>query len=100
MIDRQHNQTHRSPAVRLFLGGYSSYICGERFDLAGDLEFSAAHHPRTVLRLADTNAFLDSGAFTDPPHKRLFPEDALDRQLRWEKRTAELSGLDERWMVS
>jgi hypothetical protein len=83
--------------VRLFVGGYSSYIQGERFDLGGDLEFSAAHCARSPVQCAAVTAFLDSGAFTDAGTKtrlpvRLAPEEALRRQLDWERRTADLSG--------
>lgn len=85
--------------MRLFVGGYSSYIQGERFDLGGDLEFSAAHNARSpLLQCADTRALLDSGAFTDAPEARLSPEGALTRQLAWERRTAAKSGLED-WRV-
>lgn len=90
-------KTH--PGVRLFVGGYSSMIHGERFDLAGDLEFSAAHHARSHVRCADVTALLDSGAYTDPPEKRLIPDEALARQLRWENRTAGRSGCPD-WQVA
>jgi hypothetical protein len=74
------------PAVRLFVGGHAGTVQGEREDLAGDRCFTAAHPPQAArFRDADEiDALLDSGAFTDPPHKRLTHEGALERQFRWE----------------
>jgi hypothetical protein len=74
------------PAVRLFVGGHAGTVQGEREDLAGDRMFTAAHPPQAArFRAAsEIDGVLDSGAFTDPPHKRLTPEQALDRQLAWE----------------
>jgi hypothetical protein len=74
------------PAVRLFVGGHAGTVQGEREDLAGDRCFTAAHPPQAArFRAAsEINGLLDSGAFTDPPHKRLTPEGALNRQIAWE----------------
>src|SRR5262249_1130303 len=70
----------------LFVGGHAGTVQGEREDLAGDRCFTAAHPPQAArFRAAsDLCGLLDSGAFTDPPHKRLTFEAALDRQLAWE----------------
>lgn len=72
------------PAVRLFVGGHCAKVQGEYQDLAGDRMFTAAHRPERVRHAGALAGLLDSGAFTDPPHRRLTPEQALDRQLRWE----------------
>jgi hypothetical protein len=85
--------------VRLFVGGASNTIRArdgsrEYQILAGDREFTAAHCPRKSLPRhtppEHLTALLDSGAFTDPPHKRLDPEHALERQLAWERRAADI----------
>lgn len=80
------------PAVRLFVGGHAGTVQGEREDLAGDRCFTAAHPPQAARNRAASEicGLLDSGAFTDPPHKRLTPEAALDRQLAWERWAARI----------
>jgi hypothetical protein len=70
--------------VRLFVGGHCAKVQGEHQDLAGDRMFTAAHRPERVQHAGPLYGLVDSGAFTDPPHKRLTPEAALDRQLAWE----------------
>jgi hypothetical protein len=72
--------------VRLFVGGHAGTVQGEREDLAGDRCFTAAHPPQAARNRAASEicGLLDSGTFTDPPHKRLTPAGALDRQLAWE----------------
>lgn len=74
------------PAITLYVGGHAGTVQGEREDLAGERCFTAAHAPPAArFRDADEiDALLDSGAFTDPPHKRLTFEAALGRQLAWE----------------
>lgn len=75
--------------VRLFIGGHASRVQGEILDLAGDRMFTAAHPPQVCpLDTTQLIGLLDSGAFTDPPHKRLTPDAALDRQLKWEQRAS------------
>lgn len=78
-------------SIRLFVGGHCSRVQGEPQNLAGDRMFTAAHPPQTVPFAADAQitGLLDSGAFSDPPHKRLTPEQALDRQLVWEQRATD-----------
>jgi hypothetical protein len=70
--------------VQIFVGGHCAKVQGEYQDLAGDRMFTAAHRPERVQHAGPLRGLLDSGAFTDPPHKRLMPEQALDRQLAWE----------------
>jgi hypothetical protein len=83
------------PAVRLLVGGHASRVQGEPQDLAGDRMFTAAHPPQTVPFAVDAriDGTIDSGAFTDPPHKRLTPDQALTRQLDWETRASAKWGL-------
>lgn len=73
------------PAVRLFVGGHCAYVQGEKQDLGGDRMFTAAHRAESLRFSAPITGLLDSGAFTDKPEKRLTPEQALARQLRWEQ---------------
>ncbi|HET8647334.1 MAG TPA: hypothetical protein VFO85_17690 [Vicinamibacteria bacterium] len=82
------------PAVRLFVGGHTARVQGEPQNLGGDRMFTAAHRPNRVAggHTVDVYGLLDSGAFTDPPHKRLTPVAALDRQLTWERRASDLWG--------
>lgn len=80
-------------AVRLFVGGHAATIRGERFDLAGDRMFSAAIRPeRHGFDPAAVRGVLDSGAFSDPPSRRLTPTQALARQLAWERQAGSLWG--------
>lgn len=81
---------------RLFVGGQSHSIRGERENLAGDRCFTAAHAPKSANYAdpARVTALLDSGAFTDPPHRRLAPAQALDRQLKWERKASEKWGAE------
>jgi hypothetical protein len=83
-------------AVRLYVGGHASRIQGEVQDLTGFRCFTAAHRPQVGTtwgpRVADVIGLLDSGAFTDPPERRLTPATALDRQLRWEGLASEKWG--------
>lgn len=71
--------------VRLFVGGHCAKVQGEYQDLGGDRMYTAAHRPERVRHVGPLQGLLDSGAFTDPPHKRLTPEAALKRQLAWEQ---------------
>lgn len=73
--------------IDLYVGGHAGTVQGEREDLVGKRCFTAAHPPQAArFRAAsEIEGLLDSGAFTDPPHKRLTPEGALDRQLAWER---------------
>lgn len=58
--------------------------------MTGDRCFTAAHRPQVVSwsdrERSKVVGLLDSGAFTDPPHRRLSLEGALARQLSWEER--------------
>jgi hypothetical protein len=76
---------HPSPAVRLFIGGDPARIRGESVVLHGDRCFTAAAgRIRQRLDPARLRVLLDSGAFSDAPARRLTPQGALERQLRWE----------------
>src|SRR6185436_14696669 len=70
--------------IDLYVGGHCAKVQGERQDLGGKRMFTAAHRPERVTHAEPVEGALDSGAFTDPPHKRLTPEAALERQLAWE----------------
>jgi len=77
------------PGVRLFVGGYGTYVGGRRFLLNGDREYSAAHRVKCdVTEPWAVQALLDSGAFSDKPERRLTPPEALARQLAWERHAA------------
>jgi hypothetical protein len=67
--------------------GVTLYVGGDpaRWPLEGRRCFTAAHRPRTRLDATRVTALLDSGAFSDPQHRRLHPEAALVRQLAWER---------------
>lgn len=77
--------------IRLFVGGHAHSIQGELVTLRGDRCFTAVHPPPATFNSPEgVIGLLDSGAFSDPPHKRLTPERALDRQLRWEQRASDV----------
>lgn len=79
--------------VRLFVGSNAWRVQGEQATLAGDRCFTAAHPPpRLEWDPAAVTALLDSGAFTDPPAKRLSFEAALDRQRFWERQASDRWG--------
>lgn len=72
--------------IDLYVGGHAGTVQGEREDLAGRRMFTAAHPPQAArFRAArEIEGIIDSGAFTDPPHKRLEFDAALARQVAWE----------------
>jgi hypothetical protein len=75
-------------AVRLYVGADAQNVQRRRFNLTGLRCFSGAYGPMsrfTPGEAARVTGLLDSGAFSDPPGKRLTPEGALERQLRWER---------------
>jgi hypothetical protein len=79
------------PGVKLFVGGHAGKIQGEREDLVGDRMFTAAYRPYpSGFDCSQLNALLDSGAFSDSQEKRLSPEQALERQLTWERKASNL----------
>lgn len=86
--------------IRLFVGGHPGTVQGDRENLTGDRMFTASRPPQLAAFpcLADLNAYLDSGAFSDPPERRLTPEGALDRQLAWEYKASEKWG--SHWQAS
>ena len=71
--------------------GVTLYVGGDPalWPLDGWRCFTAAQRPRTRLAAARVRGLLDSGAFSDPPGRRLDPERALERQLAWERRATE-----------
>src|SRR5262245_31071942 len=74
--------------MRLFVGGQAWSVQGEPDDLGGDRCWTAARRFQFRGDLASVRCLLDSGAFSDPPERRLTPEQALERQLAWEQRAA------------
>jgi hypothetical protein len=81
------------PAVELYVGGHASQVQGEKQNLGGLRCFTAAHPPQSLGPVPNSvRALLDSGAFSDLPHKRLSYEAALERQLKWEHRASKLWG--------
>lgn len=80
-------------AVRLFVGGHAWTVQGEPNTLGGDRCFTAAHAPAPHTDPAGLRYLLDSGAFSDPPARRLTPDAALARQLDWEARAADAWGV-------
>jgi hypothetical protein len=78
--------------VALYVGGDPA-----RWPLEGRRCFTAAQRPRTRLDAARVRGLLDSGAFSDPPGRRLDPERALERQLAWERRATAFWGADAPW---
>lgn len=85
--------------IDLYVGGHAGTLPArdglrERQNLAGRRMFTAAHRPNLISVTGDIIGLIDSGAFTDPPEKRLTPEQALTRQLTWETKAAEMWGVD------
>jgi hypothetical protein len=73
--------------VTLYVGADAQNVQRRRFNLTGLRCFSGAYGPMsrfTPDEAAGVVALLDSGAFSDPPGRRLTPEGAMGRQLRWE----------------
>jgi hypothetical protein len=78
-------------AVRLYVGMDKGVIHGERLVLTGPRMFNGQYGPCSKFRPEEVplvEGWCDSGAFNDPPDKRLSPDAALDRQLAWEERAA------------
>src|SRR5262245_33392611 len=90
-----------SNGIRLYVGGSTASVRGERVDLTGYRCFTAAHPPVKIGHVTDDPneiiGLLDSGAFSDPPEGRLTPEGALERQIAWERRFSEMTG--KAWMA-
>jgi hypothetical protein len=82
--------------VQLYVGGDAQNLQHRRFNLTGRRCFSASYGPGskfTADEAATCVGLLDSGAFSDPPQRRLTPDSALDRQLAWEARARARWGL-------
>lgn len=81
----------RDPAVTLYVGADAGSVQGRRFALTGPRMFNGSYGPNCPFGPSDVplvEGWCDSGAFNDPPEKRLQPEAALDRQLRWEDKAS------------
>lgn len=78
--------------VDLYVGSHAWSIQGERDDLEGKRMFSAANRVQAQIDPARVTGLLDSGAFSDPPDRRLTLEAGLDRQLRFEQQASERWG--------
>lgn len=79
--------------VTLYVGGQPGTIQGHKDDLTGNRMFTAAHRAKIIeADVSQISAYLDSGAFSDPPEKRLSPDEALCRQLAWEQRAGDKWG--------
>lgn len=79
--------------ISLYLGSYSASVQGEKANLSIPRMFSAAHAPSKWgygYPILPGSSILDSGAFSDKPEKRLSPEQALQRQFKWEERARRL----------
>lgn len=79
--------------IDLFVGGHAGTLPSrdggrERDTLTGKRMFTAVHPPNFagLSNPAKVMGIIDSGAFSDPPEKRLTPEAALSRQLVWESK--------------
>lgn len=70
--------------IILYVGGQSTTTQGEKQDLGGYRCFTAAY-PKNYPEKPTAIGLLDSGAFSDQIAKRLTPELALLRQLKWEQ---------------
>lgn len=79
--------------ITLYVGGQSSTTQGEKQDLGGYRCFTAAYS-RNYPEIPTAIGLLDSGAFSDPIAKRLSPETALMRQLKWEASASKKLGVD------
>lgn len=74
--------------VRLYVGGDAQNMQRRRMSLTGFRCFSGAYGPKsrfTAGEAARVVGLLDSGAFSDPPGRRLDCAAALERQLAWER---------------
>jgi hypothetical protein len=86
--------------VTLYVGGHGTRIGDTVLDLHGERCLSSAHRPfggkgtllDGKLDASRMRVLLDSGAFTDPPARRLTPAGALARQLAWEREAGERWG--------
>lgn len=78
-------------SIALYVGGQSTTTQGEKQDLGGYRCFTAAY-PKNYPETLDAIGLLDSGAFSDPIEKRLTPELALLRQLKWEQSASKKLG--------
>lgn len=77
--------------VRFFVGSHAHSIGGEPVRIDGDRCLTPVHQPPKHADPRRMTVLTDSGAFTDvSSDKRLTPEAALQRQLRWEERAANL----------
>jgi hypothetical protein len=78
-------------SITLYVGGQSTITQNEKQDLGGYRCFTAAY-PKNYPETLNAIGLLDSGAFSDPITKRLTPELALLRQLKWEQSASKKLG--------
>lgn len=83
--------------IELYVGGHANTVQGERYDCPGPRMLTAAHRP-PAMPPSQEDWLLDSGAFTDSPEKRLTPEQALERQLKYEQKASKCWG--EGWQAT
>lgn len=81
-----------TPACDLYVGGHAWSIAGQPNDAGGRRCFTAVYPPPRYTPPDGLRVLLDSGAFSDAPAARLTPATALERQLAWEARAADVWG--------
>jgi hypothetical protein len=77
--------------VTLYVGADAGSVQGRRYNLTGPRMFNGSYGPHgkfTAEEVPHIDGWCDSGAFNDPPEKRLTPAGALERQLRWESKAS------------
>lgn len=77
----------------LYVGSNATSVQGREVRLEGRRCFTPVYPPPSLPGYGQqVEALLDSGAFSDPPHKRLTPERALDRQIQFEQKASTVWG--------
>lgn len=76
--------------ISLFVGSNATSAgAGDPIRLTGRRCFTPVHRPPSLSGYGQgVEGLLDSGAFSDPPHRRKTPDTALERQLAWEERAS------------
>ena len=81
--------------MALYVGGDAYTVQRRRCLLTGLRMMSGAYGPKSRFPpelVSEVHGMMDSGAFSDPPEKRLTPEQSLERQLAWERSATRLWG--------
>jgi hypothetical protein len=92
---RKGVSTHHSDGICLYVGADAATVARRRVAVTGHRMFSAAYGPKSRFlphEVPHVRGMLDSGAFSDPPDRRLHPLAALERQLAWERNASRLWG--------